>query len=320
MKNVLIVAGLFLLISILPPRTVAASNASVDVYTQRGGIGASEPSGIFMVGELVSLFAKVEYNDFPVPDKIVSFSVHGPSNSYGNFTIILSDITNSSGVASACFRIGPMGMEHWEEIFLGTWLVVAAVEVSGNMLNDSLTFECDWDIAVDLFTQRGGEGFFMQSSPFKAGEIVTLHMKVTNRTVSVPNVFAEYKVYEDPLNYSHYTCYTAFTNEDGIATVSFRLPWKIETNYSIYCLAEAKIAEYLVLDETLFDCLAGERLVGDINYDGNIDIMDVATIAQAFGAYPGHPRWNYECDLNADNHVDITDVSTVAANFGKTLL
>jgi len=295
------------------------SPASLDVYTRRGGIGSNEPDGIFKIGELVCLFAKVEYNDFPVPDKLVSFFVYGPSNPYENVTVVLGGTTNSSGVASACFRIGPMGIEHWEEIFLGTWLVIANVEISGDVVNDSLTFECTWDLSVDLFTQRGGTGFFMQSSSFKAGEIVILYMKVTNRTVPVANVLVEYKVYDDPSNYSWYTRYDALTNETGVATISFRLPWEIETNYTIYSLATIIFAEYMLYDNIWFNCSAGKRLVGDINYDGKVDIYDVATVALAFGSYPGHERWNLECDLNSDGQVDITDIAITASHYGESL-
>ncbi|MGD0029071.1 MAG: dockerin type I domain-containing protein [Candidatus Bathyarchaeia archaeon] len=59
-------------------------------------------------------------------------------------------------------------------------------------------------------------------------------------------------------------------------------------------------------------------LVGDLNGDGKVDGKDVAIVAKAFGAYPGHPRWDSTADLNGDGVVDALDLAIVAKNFGKT--
>jgi parallel beta-helix repeat protein len=60
------------------------------------------------------------------------------------------------------------------------------------------------------------------------------------------------------------------------------------------------------------------RLLGDLNYDGKVDITDIAMASQAFGSYPGHPRWNPLADVNNDSRVDIYDIARVCADFGKT--
>jgi hypothetical protein len=54
----------------------------------------------------------------------------------------------------------------------------------------------------------------------------------------------------------------------------------------------------------------------DLNYDGTVDIQDVAMVAYAFGSFPGHPRWDPICDLTGDSTVDIEDVALVAYYFG----
>ncbi len=58
-------------------------------------------------------------------------------------------------------------------------------------------------------------------------------------------------------------------------------------------------------------------LIGDLNTDGIVDILDAVQAASAFGFYPGHPRWNGQADLNHDNEVDIFDIIILANNFGK---
>ncbi len=58
--------------------------------------------------------------------------------------------------------------------------------------------------------------------------------------------------------------------------------------------------------------------IGDFNYDGQVDIWDVATAAAAFGSFPGHERWNPLCDTNNDGKIDIKDLAVAAAGFGWT--
>lgn len=61
-------------------------------------------------------------------------------------------------------------------------------------------------------------------------------------------------------------------------------------------------------------------LLTDINYDGNVDIKDIATAAKAFGSYPGHPEWRMEADLPpTDGKIDIKDIARIAKDFGKSV-
>jgi len=65
-------------------------------------------------------------------------------------------------------------------------------------------------------------------------------------------------------------------------------------------------------------------MTGDLNYDGKIDIKDIAEVASAFGSYPTHPRWNPLADITGpvylmpDEKVDIRDLALIASDFGKT--
>ena len=60
-------------------------------------------------------------------------------------------------------------------------------------------------------------------------------------------------------------------------------------------------------------------LHGDINNDGVVNIEDIAIVANAFGSYPEHPRWNETADMDKNGVVNIIDVATVAKEFGKML-
>jgi len=89
-------------------------------------------------------------------------------------------------------------------------------------------------------------------------------------------------------------------------------------NYTITAVANIPI-ESDVSDNILDGPLKVKvRMFGDINGDDKIDMADIAPVAQAFGAFPGHQRWNPDLDLNRNNQVDLRDVAILARNFGKT--
>jgi len=57
--------------------------------------------------------------------------------------------------------------------------------------------------------------------------------------------------------------------------------------------------------------------LGDINKDGQVDLIDTVLMGLAFNSTPANPNWNPQCDLNKDGAVDILDLVMVALNFGK---
>jgi hypothetical protein len=60
------------------------------------------------------------------------------------------------------------------------------------------------------------------------------------------------------------------------------------------------------------------ELVGDLNFDGTVDIFDAILLAGAFGSTRGSPNYKPEADINNDGFVDIYDALVLAGNFGKT--
>ena len=58
-------------------------------------------------------------------------------------------------------------------------------------------------------------------------------------------------------------------------------------------------------------------VLGDIDYNGIVDIVDIVIVALAFGSKPGDPNWNPDADLNNDDLVDIVDIVLVAIDFGE---
>jgi hypothetical protein len=57
--------------------------------------------------------------------------------------------------------------------------------------------------------------------------------------------------------------------------------------------------------------------IADVNFDRKVDMKDIGIAASAFGAVPGHPRWNSNCDIVQDNIINMRDIGIVARNFGR---
>jgi hypothetical protein len=57
-------------------------------------------------------------------------------------------------------------------------------------------------------------------------------------------------------------------------------------------------------------------IIGDINLDGTVNILDAIILAAAFGSKPGQSNWNSAADLNGDGTVNILDAILLGANFG----
>lgn len=66
------------------------------------------------------------------------------------------------------------------------------------------------------------------------------------------------------------------------------------------------------------------ELVGDINKDGKVDVMDLAIVGKAYGSTPDAPNWNSAADVTGpsylvpDGKVDIRDLALIAKHFGET--
>jgi hypothetical protein len=63
------------------------------------------------------------------------------------------------------------------------------------------------------------------------------------------------------------------------------------------------------------------RLPVDLNYDGQVNMIDITIAARAFGSEfgpPIHPRWQFRADVNNDRKINIIDIAYVAKYYGKT--
>jgi hypothetical protein len=123
--------------------------------------------------------------------------------------------------------------------------------------------------------------------------------------------------------------YPEWPRGDGvIATITFKVMINVPRGSVASCaltICNSPYFDTMLLDHEMdkipFNIESGTcRILGtnlaDTNYDGIVDIQDLARVSAAFGSYIGHPRYNAECDINKDGRIDIQDVARVSSQFG----
>ena len=61
--------------------------------------------------------------------------------------------------------------------------------------------------------------------------------------------------------------------------------------------------------------LRSPYMVGDVNHDAKVNIIDIYIIARAFGTQPGNSKWNPYADIDENNVINIVDIFGAAKNF-----
>lgn len=133
----------------------AQAGAAIDLITDQtpfNGMGANQSSDAYEPQDLVNLSALATYNGGPERNLPVAFEVNGPSNAFENVSIVGSATTDDSGVGTFSFRV-PWPNVNAEEIIFGNWSAIATIDIAGQVVVDTLTFQVGWIIRItDLST------------------------------------------------------------------------------------------------------------------------------------------------------------------------
>lgn len=156
------------------------------------------------------------------------------------------------------------------------------------------------------------------TSPNKVypGKIVTIQVTAMNRGNFTTETF------NVTLHYS--------SNVIGVQTVTLG-PWSNVTltfhwdttgqvpcnNFTIWAEASHVPFELKFDNNVYYDGWVKIKMLGDVNGDGVIDILDIVLISIAYGSRPGYPNWNPEADLVPPyGFVDILDLVTCSSKYG----
>jgi len=87
-------------------------------------------------------------------------------------------------------------------------------------------------------------------------------------------------------------------------------------NYTIWAEANPLLGENLTENNILVAGFVKIGIMGDVNGDASVNIVDLALIATLFGR--GYTETeSASCDLNRDRQINIIDITIAAVNFGK---
>jgi hypothetical protein len=109
----------------------------------------------------------------------------------------------------------------------------------------------------------------------------------------------------------HYQNTTTWVNSS--TPMSWNISWGYNDSYGTYLMQTWVDDVYGGLSNTT--SLQVTLVVGDINLDGTVNILDAILLANAFGSVPGNSTWNPKADLNNDGTVNILDAIILASNF-----
>jgi len=201
----------------------------------------------------------------------------------------------------------------------------AAGEVDNNTPNN-------YGTCLVMVTSGGHNIAIMYATTSKAGckPVPTVCLNYTcNVTVTVEN----HGGYDETFNVTGYANDTATANVTSISTFNVTLATGTSTNltlvwnttgfakgnYTISAYAEPVQGETNTADNVrTADGIVKVTIVGDVNGDGKVNLIDVFSVALAYGSYPGPPPWNPNCDINNDGKINLIDYFTTALNYGKT--
>ena len=91
------------------------------------------------------------------------------------------------------------------------------------------------------------------------------------------------------------------------------------TSYIISAQASSVPFETNLANNALTDGIVKVKIMGDVNGDGTVSILDLEAWDAAYGSSGGTPNWNPQADLNGNGTVDKEDGKLIIDNYGNHL-
>jgi len=219
------------------PHTTISGNATVtlppiqvvDVYTQRGGVGANVSSDSFKPGDTIFLNASLIFQGAPVPGIIVQFITYDP---HGTPTA-RNSVSGPDGVALLNFTLPA------NPVF-GNYVTLASATINGNSYNDTVSYQVGWLINIIQIVLCNCTGY--AQAQFPRGSLVYLNITLQNIAFSPKQLFLHLQIYDGSTNpvgtdWINYAIPAGKTN----VFMGFRIPyWSISGVGQIYVAAYDK--------------------------------------------------------------------------------
>jgi len=290
---------------------------------------------IYNAGEKVAINGTLTSNGVPIPNSIVAIEIRDRADLPFTFRTRPTGTTNKNWDVNytELFPCDSNGNPKYSFTIGATLWIRFTVKNYDNVSHNVLTAISFYDAAnVPLgawYPYRGSIG------PGQSITMVFMADKIPNN--AKPGNAAIYgNLYSDfPKNGGFPYCLeksVAFTittttsstlnSEKEVYTTSteamYNLTFKLAStdvrvgNYTIYVSAQYQ-------NETTTNTATFQAvLMGDLNNDLKVDMIDIGIVCLAYGSKPGDPNWNPIADLNGDEKIDMIDIGFVCLDYGKT--
>jgi len=209
---------------------------------------------------------------------------------------------------------------NWTALSQGEEGVTAMVDSDGNGVAE-YNFTSDNELTrteyVFATTKHDIEitGMTTERSVIGQGYNMLINLTITN-----------YGPYVETFNVTSFANATSVTSQtivlEGGNFTTLTFNWNTTSfakgNYTVWAYAEPVQGETYTADNNFTGGWVKITIVGDVNGDGKVNLIDVFAVALAYGSYPGHPTWNPNYDINNDGKINLIDYFTAALNYGKT--
>lgn len=165
-----------------PSPTGSLSNATLQVFTNRGGIGANN-GGTYGPRDLLQIYASVTSQNVSAANQDVSFSMQNPNGT----TIAIGDaLTNQTGIAVVQYRL-PAPDPNATEITFGICNIIASINLSQTTLNKTTSFTFNYLSNI--------ENSKMPTS-INVGQTLPIELTIDNGLFSAPSSELDITVFD----------------------------------------------------------------------------------------------------------------------------
>jgi hypothetical protein len=88
-------------------------------------------------------------------------------------------------------------------------------------------------------------------------------------------------------------------------------------HYTIEAVAEAVLGETNTTDNMYVGGLLTVTILGDVDGNGKVELLDLVRLATALGSQVGQPKWNPNADIDDNGVVNQIDLSILAHHYGQ---
>lgn len=195
-----------------------------------------------------------------------------------------------------------------------TTLYVDPTETKVNF-GKSFTININIENVVDLFSYETKLGFnktILEPITIEEGPFIKDQTTSPIGTFFLPIIKEDY-VYVACVTQGNYP---GVSGSGTLFTVTFNTSDTGESNLPLYdsILLNPSVTEmpHKTIDGTVL-----VTVVGDVNGDGVVNVIDLSIVSLSYGTFEGEPDYNPEADLNEDGVVDMRDLTIVAMHLGQ---